>query len=179
MYIRDHRDEFDVIIPDDRLWDQIGKTAPKVVKLSWKTIAIRVAAVIVIFIASYYFHDWMQENSVIIVQPGSNTEETESIRMLMEAEVFYSSHINNAKDEIFKLSGGNPKIIEEINYDLGELEDIFKELKNDLKENNDNEEVIEAMIQNYRLKLSILEDVLYQLKKSKIVKENENPQYEI
>ena len=41
---------------------------------------------------------------------------------------------------------------------------LFKSLKEDLKDNADNEEVVFAMIQNYRLKLDILEEILLQLR---------------
>ena len=41
---------------------------------------------------------------------------------------------------------------------------MFNELKIDLKDDAANEEVIEAMIQNYRIKLQILEEILTQLK---------------
>jgi hypothetical protein len=48
-----------------------------------------------------------------------------------------------------------------------ELDKVFEELKRDLKDNSDNEEVIEAMIQNYRIKLEVLDEILTQLKKSR------------
>jgi Ni,Fe-hydrogenase III component G len=48
-----------------------------------------------------------------------------------------------------------------------ELDNIFKELKHDLKDNAANEEVLQAMIQNYRIKLEILTEILEQLNKSK------------
>ena len=38
------------------------------------------------------------------------------------------------------------------------------ELKDDLNDNADNDEVIQAMIQNYRIKLEILEEMLNQIK---------------
>ena len=57
--------------------------------------------------------------------------------------------------------------IDDLNYDMVELDKVFEELKNDLKDNSDNEEVIEAMIQNYRFKLQMLEEILLQLNKSK------------
>ena len=61
-----------------------------------------------------------------------------------------------------------------INFDLVELDEVFEELKNDLKDDSDNEEVIEAMIQNYRLKLQILNEMLEQLNKANKDEENSN-----
>ncbi len=84
----------------------------------------------------------------------------EQMQMLMEAEVFYTSQINTAQEEFIMLSGDNKELIADIKYDLSELDKVFEELKNDLKENGDNQEVIEAMIQNYRIKLQILNEML-------------------
>jgi hypothetical protein len=51
---------------------------------------------------------------------------------------------------------------------MAQLDSICTDLKKDLKDNIANQEVIEAMIQNYRIKLQLLEDML------KLLKENEN-----
>jgi predicted CopG family antitoxin len=56
--------------------------------------------------------------------------------------------------------------------DMEELDEVYLELKEDLKDNVSNPEVIEAMILNYRVKLEILEDLLNQLN------EKENQDYE-
>ena len=52
------------------------------------------------------------------------------------------------------------------------LDSAYVELKNDLKDNVDNEEVINAMIQNYRIKLQILEQILDNIQSNED-KENE------
>jgi predicted CopG family antitoxin len=56
--------------------------------------------------------------------------------------------------------------------DMEELDEVYLELKKDLKDNVSNPEVIEAMVLNYRVKLEILEDLLNQLN------EKENQDYE-
>jgi len=53
-----------------------------------------------------------------------------------------------------------PSVEDELNTDLSELDSIYVSLKHDLKDNIANHEVIEAMIQNYRLRINILEDML-------------------
>jgi len=182
QFIIENRDGFDVYEPSDELWDRIQKPAPKVIKLNWKTIAVRVAAVVVIFIASYFFHDMMQsgETGQIAQQETEmDNQQVEQVKLLMEAEVFYSSQINSAQDEIFRLSGDDQELINDINLDMVELDEVFQELKNDLKDNSDNEEVIEAMIQNYRIKLQVLDEILTQLNKTKSQDENENNNHEI
>jgi hypothetical protein len=94
-------------------------------------------------------------------------EEQNNVNVLMEAELFYTSQINSAKEEIIILSGNDRTLMDDVNLDMIELDNLFDELKNDLKDNSDNEEVIEAMIQNYRIKLQVLDEILLQLKRSK------------
>lgn len=181
-FVKDHREEFDVFEPDDKMWDRISKPSPKILKINWKTIAVRVAAIVVVFIGSYFFHDYVQMSKgdeVVVVQQPNNIDGLENIKVLMEAEVFYTSQINSAKEEIIQLSGNDENLMRIINYDLVELDEAFEDLKNDLKDDSDNEEVIEAMMQNYRIKFEILEEMLYQLRKSKNKKENKNQDYEI
>lgn len=176
QFIIENRDEFDMFEPSAELWDKIQPPAPKVVRLNWKTIVTRVAAVVVIFIASYFFHDMIQgdkNNGVATSEQHSENEGNNEVNVLIEAEMFYTSQINSAKEEIILLSGNDKGLLEDLNTDMVELDNVFAELKNDLKDNSDNEEVIEAMIQNYRIKLEILEEILIQLKKSQ-TNDNEN-----
>jgi hypothetical protein len=168
-FILDHREDFDHLEPDPALWDQIETRKAPVVRLNWKSLAWKAAAVVAIFTASYYFHDYMASRKAVeqgfiagnMDEPGSPI-----VRELIEAEAYYTSQIDMAREEVFRLTAHEPDIQQEINMEMVELDKVFKELKEDLKDNADNEEVIEAMIQNYRLKLDILEEMLYRLKGS-------------
>jgi hypothetical protein len=164
-FVIENREAFDVFEPDDKIWDKIQGSTTPVKSLNWKTIAVRIAAVVVIFIASYFFHDLTQKDNGQLAITTEVEQPNEQMQMLMEAEVFYSTKINTAKDEFVRLSGDDKELLDDLNFDLGELDSIFEELKKDLKENGDNEEVIDAMIQNYRIKLQILEDMVNQMHK--------------
>ena len=76
---------------------------------------------------------------------------------LVEADAYYAEIIKKKKAEIFNCTADNPDVKKEINNEFGQLDKAFKALQNDLKENVDNSQVIEAMIQNYRMKLEVLE----------------------
>jgi hypothetical protein len=62
---------------------------------------------------------------------------------------------------------------EGIEQDLAGLDSALVQLKRDLKDNISNAEVIEAMIQNYRLKLAILEEVLGYIEPAKNTQKSE------
>jgi hypothetical protein len=183
-YILDHREQFDDQEPDPAIWDRVDTRKSRVIRINWRDVAWKAAAVAAIFVASYFFHDYMANRN----QPARKllSEKTEDAspmaKELIEAEAYYSSQIDLKKDEVFRLTASNPDVRHEINMEMGDLDRVFSELKDDLKDNADNEEVIEAMIQNYRLKLDILEEMLLQLKQSndsQNEKEHENPLVEL
>jgi hypothetical protein len=167
-YILDHREQFDDQEPDPGVWDRIDTRKSPVIRINWKSIAWKAAAAAAIFVASYFFHDYMatrnQSSKRLMGENAGDT--TPIVNELIEAEAYYSSRINLKKEEVFRLTASNPEVRSEVNKEMVDLDRVFSELKQDLKDNADNEEVIEAMLQNYRLKLDILEEMLLQLKQS-------------
>jgi len=177
-YIINKSEDFNDLTPDPKIWekitDDLDMDGEKVRRFTPGKILWRVAAVIIIFIASYFFHDMMSKRDRIqiadqegIETPGSN----EVLKMLEEAEAYYTARITTMQEEVYRFAASNPEIREEINLELSQLDSIYAELKKDLKDNAANEQVVEAMIQNYRIKLEILEDILNQLRKTE---KNEN-----
>ncbi|HKJ79026.1 MAG TPA: hypothetical protein VKA10_05800, partial [Prolixibacteraceae bacterium] len=82
---------------------------------------------------------------------------------LIEAESYYAREVNTRLKEIRKCYTVLPGLKEEIETDLNELEQMYFQLKTDLKENVSNKEVIEAMIENNRYRLKLVDDVLEQI----------------
>jgi len=163
-YILDHRSQFDDQEPDPAIWDKIDTRKTPLIRINWKDFAWKAAAVAAIFVASYYFHDYMSSRNKQSQMLSEITEDSSPmVRELIEAEAYYSSIINLKKDEVFRLTASNPDVRHQIDMEMVDLDRVYSELKADLNDNADNEEVIEAMIQNYRLKLEILEEMLHML----------------
>ena len=57
----------------------------------------------------------------------------------------------------------HPELKAQIEGDLNELETMYMSLKSDLKDNVSNKEVIEAMIENNRNRMKLVDDVLEQI----------------
>ena len=91
---------------------------------------------------------------------------------IQETEQYYSQMVSQRYEELKPFLASDPAAEELLSLDMTELDEVYSELKEDLKDNASNPEVIEAMILNYRVKLEILEDLLNQLK------EKENQDYE-
>lgn len=178
-FILENKEDFNIQEPGPEVWARIKipESEKKTISLNWKTIAMRAAAVVVIFVSSYYFHDFMNQNEVNGVAE-IEFEKDPLFKELIEAELYYSSEINYKKKEFFILTSNSPSLQNSINLELETLDAIFKDLKEDLNDNADNQEVIEAMIQNYRIKLEILNDLLYQIKSTQ-EKSNENEEIHI
>jgi hypothetical protein len=172
-FILDHKEDFDDLSPRRHVWTRIRKKFPVPVVRTWRwqAVAWRAAAVIAIFIASYFVHDFIGRDHYykrMTKEHAPGTGQTEKMAgTLKEAEAFYTSQINAKRAEVFRFAGHNKEISQEITIEFSQLDSIYADLKRDLKDNADNEQVIEAMIQNYRIKLEILEDILSQLQKSK------------
>jgi hypothetical protein len=170
QFIRDNRESFDDLEPSANLWNKIKKPKPKVrtINMNWKAFVSRAAAVVVIFISSYYFHEYRANRNAnqVVENTESAIENNPLYKDFIETEFYYTAQISEKKDELFKLTVNAPGLQKEVSRELIDLDFIFKELKEDLKDNAYNQEVIQAMIQNYMLKLEILEDMLNQIKKN-------------
>jgi hypothetical protein len=161
-FILEHRSDFDIREPDPRLWGRIKAILGKKKAINWKLVLKRAAIVILIFSASYMTNEFIHS-----LQNGNSKEHSmiqvtreQKIPGLKETEAYYTSLVNRKMEEIKPIIANCPSIGQELKYDISELDSIYNELKNDLKDNMDNQEVIEAIIENYRLKIAILEDII-------------------
>ncbi len=167
-FVIDHRDEFDIHQPNDNLWDKIKKPEKKtkIISLKQSSILWRAAAVVIIFSSAFLLSEFIHYSNSNIPLAETNAVQEEilmQIPALAEAETYYTKQVKMKLTQIKKHNSFAPDLEEQLNYDLAELDTIFAELKADLKDNVANEEVINAMIQNYRMKLLILEEMLTEL----------------
>ncbi len=167
-FVRQHREEFDLREPDPSVWLKINPANAPVMKgqgpLRWLRVA---AAIAVIFAGSSV--------GIYYLTGGSSEADLYSDEVyieMQETEEFYTRMVSERYNELKPFLASDPMANEMLTADFEELDQVYRELKNDLKDNISNTEVIEAMVQNYRLKLEILEDLLNQLK------EKENQDYE-
>lgn len=89
---------------------------------------------------------------------------------LAEAEFYYNRLV---KEKFDVISSSHVQLDPVIQSEFQLLDSAYSELKNDLMDNVDNEEVINAMIQNYRIKLQILEQILDNIQSNEITEDEE------
>ena len=177
-FIRDHREDFDVHEPSPGLWEKIlpeeESSTPYTASSSWSVIW-KAAAVVAIILSSYAIWQNLQVEQGFTIagldtifgrQEEPKQEDFAAIPELAEAELYYNTQVNTMLNELDAYNDEYPGVKEDVEVDLAELDKVYNELRQDLKEDIANPEIIEAMIQNYRLKLNILKDILEQIKKS-------------
>jgi len=147
QHINDNREEYELYPFDiDQGWTDIfGKIVQKP-KSKMKRLWYSIAASVVILLAA----------SMVIRL--STTPASLFPAEFQEARFYYQDMID-AKLNMVKNQTDDPQLLQ----DIDALDMAFAELSEDLEENVHNDEVITAMIGNYRLKLKILERILENL----------------
>lgn len=166
-HIRQNRGALDRYSPQAGLWKRIRKEIKKEKSMKRQWIGIAAMIIVILGTAIVLFrpvYRWSDSNS------RKNNNERLSLLdpQLKETETYYNSLVNSLYKEATPLLTNNPEIKKELNTDLSHLDSICVDIKKDLKDNIANQDVVEALIQNYRIKIRILEDML------EILKANEN-----
>lgn len=166
-HIRQNREALDRYNPSYSIWKRITREInnDRIPILKW----LSIAAMFIVIIGSavvYFKHGYLLSN--VKTDESNIANPTQTSNQLKETEVYYNNIINSLYREATPFLIGNPEIEKELITDISHLDSICSDIKNDLKDNVSNQEVVEALIQNYRIKIRLLEDMLT------ILKENEN-----
>lgn len=175
-HIRKNREALDRYNPPPGVWRRIRKQVIMKNSTPLRRL-VSIAAMIAIIVASailflksgdYLSVKWMTGNYSI----------TDQNPQLKETEIYYNNLVFSLYNKVSPLLASNPEISKELFTDISHLDSIYLELRKDLKDNVSNQEVIDALIQNYRIKIELLEEMLV------ILRENENnsdktPDYEL
>jgi hypothetical protein len=163
-FIKENREDFDLYEPGPNCFKGIKlrkSNQGKIINAHFLSWGIRVAAGLAIFIGIVAIYRYQSFNAGQFAQK-TGIQQTKSPE-LTKAEAFYTSQLNNKLTEIKSKAKNNPELISDIYGEFQELDSIYAGAKNDLTDDIANKEVIDAMVQNYKMKLEILEDILAQL----------------
>ncbi len=170
-HIERTRADFDVYQTDYNLvWDQISEqldrgNAPR--RRIFKSV-LKVAASIVIIISigiSYY----LGKKSVEFNREGIALHNLSS--ELAETEAYYVTLID---DQMQFIKKNKSQLSSDTWLSIEQLDKDYDQLKKDLTERADSQEVIDAMINFYRLKLNMLEQISDELKEKQAENEHSN-----
>ena len=162
QFVKENRQKFDLMEPSAQNWEAISrrlneKPKSKIRKLSLMKVAAAMVLLALLPAVVYQIRLSNQKQMARAIQVDPEVQE------LMEAEAFYAQEVSGKLAEIQKCYKVYPELKSEIEGDLNELETMYLSLKNDLKENISNKEVIEAMIENNRNRVKLVDEVLEQI----------------
>jgi len=166
-YIRRNREDLDKYSPGADNWKRIRKGVKKEKFQTRQWLSIAAMFVVILGTAIALFrpvYRWSNHDSRKVTDEKSALADPQ----LKETEVYYNNLVNSLYKEATPLLTKNPEMKKELNADLSQLDSICTDIKKDLKDNISNQDVIEALIQNYRIKIHILEEMLT------VLKEHEN-----
>lgn len=159
-FLKNNRSEFDHLEPSPEVWEKIKSNTARPVSFRMLRVSMRVAAAaIVLLVTSFFVLNVVDSNKNNFALKTDDPE----LQELIEAEAFYAHEVNDKLKEIRKCYYTNPELKTEIENDLSELEVMYTNLKTNLKDNISNKTVIEAMIENNRYRLKLVNDVLEQI----------------
>jgi hypothetical protein len=158
-FIQNNRGDFDEMEPSPEVWARIAQNTRKSKGIRINGNLLKVAAILVFAIIF----------SVLIMNDGFRNDSSAAGNIdpemieLIEAEAYYAGQVNKKMEEIEKCYDTYPEIKEDVEADLNELQEMYNTLKTDLGDNISKKEVIEAMIENNRHRLKMVDEVLEQI----------------
>jgi len=164
-FIRNNREAFDIHEAPDNLWAKIElRLQANKRRNSWKLWLQRAAIFLAIFSLSFALSEYIHRKGPAKNIVARVNEQAAVPEELKETQAYYETRIHTRLKEMKPMFASYPGMEEEIHKDFSRLDSICADLKKDLKDNISNQQVLEAMIENYRSKLNILESLLEDLK---------------
>jgi len=161
-FVHENREAFDIYEDDyDKLWHKIDQRlsdqhaqSPFMVVFR-KTYRVAAVVLILISIGAAFL---IGKRSAVYNQHGIALHNISP--EMAETEAFYADQIDN---KIELINAHENEISQEIWESLEKLDNDYEALKKDLRDGADTQEVIDAMIKYYRLKLQMLEQILKEI----------------
>jgi len=154
--IIDNRINFDTLEPDDKHLERIEAKLNNFNKNNNYSFAylLKVASVtILITLSSLFIYNNLKS--------GNNKTLSNISPEYQDVEQYYMAQVNNRINQINELNvKDNKKQKELLKKEFTELDSVYKSLQKELKTNPNDERVINAIINNYQMKIDILSNII-------------------
>lgn len=177
-FIQKNREAFDTALPSGTAWENIHASLPKqkavLVQMDWRRSMMRIAASLALVVAGVGAGIWYERQDSI----PSGMAMSEVSGEYAELEQYYQRGISAKQEKLATFTGNQPV---EVGEDLEHLDKIMEELRRELADvpPGNREQVVRAMIENYRAKTAILQRVLERLEESNTEGNNNTQRNEI
>jgi len=174
--IQENRSEFDSFEPSDGHFERFEQKLKEFNKKE-KTFTIgyilKAAVVAILVILSGL---WVYDNFESRTNNGIALNEISP--EYGEVEMYYTHLVNQKYSEINQCETLDSTQKGMLMYELGEMDSIYANLKNDLRTNPNDQRVINAMIQHYQLKVEVMNQILQQLQQAQNINKHKSENYE-
>lgn len=154
-FIKSHRAEFDDLEPRKDTWAKIQKELQPIEQKKDYAWLWKAAAVVFLCISIGLAVERTMQNDIDRVAEVSSAQKSRSAE-LKEVEGYYTQLISQKRMEIKTVIDKNGLTDVELLQDMEQLDTMYTKLKKDLKRNQNDERLINAMIQNLQLRVEIL-----------------------
>lgn len=155
-----NREALDRYNPDPEIWKHIQKDQSRERSQKYRKLSGWAALILVLITSSMIF---LSQQNAGMLSPGNSNNANDQ---LIETEIYYTSKVNSLIEEARPILAGYPLINKDLMDEIDNLDKLYLDIKKDLKDNLSNDEVIEALISNYKAKIQILQEMLEILDKS-------------
>jgi len=164
-FIRKNRESLDRYDPSPGVWNEIrnNRNRGRFRPVRWLSAA---AMIVVMLGTAVMFYVAKERENYVLGKRDATRYLMRKNPVLIESEIYYNSLFNDLFNQATPLLTGYPDLEKELLNDMSQLDSICADIKKDLRDNVDNQEVIEALITNYRIKTRILEDMLDVLRRN-------------
>lgn len=179
-FIQENRAEFDEFEAPAGLFDKISKDLDKkeadkkevkTFKINWYWTMSVAASILLTFGLTYKIMSTEVKNDTVLAHQPTEFEQIESS---------FNYQIQQKMNRLNVVLANHQEEKEELLIDIKEIDSLYNDLKKDLNDQVDNEEVVAAMIQHYKIKLKMLEDLLFYLEQYQpTTKHEEEESYEL
>ena len=162
-FIQDNKSEFDLFEPSDLSWSQIDKGLDKKKEVGSK-IFLRIAASLFLILGSTWIYlnlDLRSPEQQVVQGSAYEYAFTGISEELEEVEYYYVSEVNYTENAL-----QDYEVDEDLLFEVEALKQEFENLKEEMQHSADPMLVIEAMIDNYRLRLELLQNILKEMEEN-------------
>ena len=192
-FVRDNREHFDDAEPASHVWEQLQRQlqpAQPTGKLrTLRFIRWSVAAALVIVCGTIAYFGWRGNSNHTAPQVATNSlpdsgdhagprqqDLLKEINPDYAEEVYHFTRLIELKQsELKQIEKDDPALYRKFVHEINRLDSSYKELKNELPDNPNREQLLEAMIQNLKLQTELLNQQLTIIQK---IKQAKNPNHE-
>ena len=175
-FIKNNREAFDSYEPGERVWKALESNfpesetrRPQVTAIAWMR-WIAVAAIVLFLLAGVYYFS----RPVDQISPDAVVQHHDIPAEYAEEVYHFTRLIGIKQKELNKLKKEEPELYKKFSTDIRRLDSSYQMLKTELPGNPNEELVLEAMIENLRIQIDLLNEQLSIIQKIKQTKNRDN-----